>query len=85
MTLTCSLVKIFRVQKQMVTLDTSQRGQLERWQDEYKTLSQQQSKTENDLKRFESLALDVDGAKEQCADLKVHLRLCAHGRRFRAF
>ena len=62
----------FRVQKQMVTLDNSQRGQLERWQEEFKNLSDQQIKTENDLKGFENLALDVDGAKQQSADLKVN-------------
>ncbi|XP_028414134.1 dystrophin-like isoform X2 [Dendronephthya gigantea] len=60
-----------RVQKQMVTLDSSQKDQLQKWQEELKSLNNQQLKTENDLKGFESLALDVDGAKKQCADLKA--------------
>jgi hypothetical protein len=56
----------------MVTLDNSQRGQLERWQEEFKSLSNQQMKIENDLESFENLPLDVDGAKQQSADLKVN-------------
>jgi hypothetical protein len=56
----------------MVTLDNSQRSQLERWQEEIKTLSNHQFKIENNLKSFENLALDVDGAKQQSADLKVN-------------
>ena len=65
------IICCFRVQKQMVSLDNSQRSQLERWQVEYKRLSNQQVKTEEDLKGFENLSLDVDGAKNQSADLKV--------------
>lgn len=65
----------------MVSLDNSQRGQLERWQEEYKRLSNQQLKTEEDLKGFENLSLDVDGAKNQSADLKVNCHVGTQCRR----
>lgn len=60
----------------MVSLDNSQRGQLEKWQAEYKRMSNRQVKTEEDLKGFENLSLDVDGAKNQSANLKVNLLVC---------
>ena len=59
----------------MVSLDNSQKGQLEKWQEEYKRMSNRQVKTEEDLKGFENLSLDVDGAKNQSADLKVNVSL----------
>ena len=55
----------------MVTLDNSQRDRLDRWQEEFKNINNQQIKTENNLRSFENLALDVDGAKKQSTDLKV--------------
>lgn len=55
----------------MVSLDNSQKDQLLKWKEELNCLNNQQLKTENDLKSFENLALDVDGAKKQVADLKV--------------